>query len=150
MANKVSKRPGPKTLFPGKRRAPVSLTLTPAHHDKVKENMRRLRLTRAELVGLLIEKFAGTVTLPDKERKYESLRDALGILGGRLERRGFSGPRGETWVLEWDGKQLPIESNGKTFPLLDACYTNQSAATEQQHTINPAGVAELLSRLAGS
>lgn len=88
MANRVSKRPGPKSLFPGKRRAPVSLTLTPKHHKKVDDNMRRLGLTRADLIGLLIEKFADIVTLPGNEQKYESLRDALSVLGGRLAVEG--------------------------------------------------------------
>lgn len=150
MANRASKRPGPKSLFSGKRRAPVSLTLTPKHHKKIDDNTRRLGLTRADLIGLLIEKYADIVALPGKESKYESLCDALSVLGGRLERRGFSGPRGETWVLSWDGKDLQIESDGKTFPLLDGCYANQGGPTEGHRTINPAGVAELLSRVTTS
>ena len=147
---RTSKRPGPKSLFSGKRRAPVSLTLTPKHHDKVDDNMRRLGLTRADLIGLLIEKFADVVALPGKEPKDQSLCDALSVLGARLERRGFSGPRGETWVLDWGGKHLAIESEGKTFPLLDACYATQGTATGADDTINPAGVAALLSRVATS
>jgi len=149
MANRLSK-PGPKSLFRGKRRAPVSLTLTPAHHNKVKANTRRLGVTRADLVGLLIEKFSDVVSLPGKEQKYERLRDALSVLGGRLERQNFSGPRGETWVIELGGKQLPIESDGKTFPLLDACYANQGVPTEDHLVINPAGVAQLLAQLTTS
>ena len=143
MASRRSKRPGPKSLFQGKRRAPVSLTLTPAHHSKVKENTVRLNLTRADLIGLLIERFADVVPLPGKDPKYGKLRDAVSVLGGRLERRNFSGPRGETWVIELGGKHLAIESDGKTFPLLDACYANENA-------ISPTGVAQLLLQLATS
>jgi len=143
MPNKPSKRPGPKSLFRGKRRAPVSLTLTPEHHSKVKENTQRLGLTRSDLVGLLIERFADVVPLPRKDQKYARLRDAVSILGGRLERSNFSGPRGETWLIELGGKELSIASDGKTFPLLDACYANEDA-------ISPAGVAQLLLQLATS
>jgi hypothetical protein len=55
--------PGQVSLFRGKVRAPVSITLTPDHHLKVRRNMRRLGLTRADLIGLLIEKFADTVKI---------------------------------------------------------------------------------------
>ncbi len=54
--------PGPKALFRGKRRAPVSITLTPNHHILVKAAIVRLGLSRADLIGLLIEKYASTVT----------------------------------------------------------------------------------------
>jgi hypothetical protein len=57
------KLPGPKSLFRGKRRAPVSLTLTPAHHQKIRDNMQRLGLTRADFIALLIERYADVVTL---------------------------------------------------------------------------------------
>lgn len=56
--------PGPLALFRGKIRAPVSITLTPEHHLKVQRNVRRLGLTRADLLGLLIEKYADVVELP--------------------------------------------------------------------------------------
>ena len=56
------KRRGRLALFRGKRRAPVSITLTPRHHAKVRRAMRRLTLTRADLLGLLIEHYADTVT----------------------------------------------------------------------------------------
>ena len=46
---------GKASLFRGKVRQPISLTLTPAHHAKVRRAMKRLRLTRADLIGLLIE-----------------------------------------------------------------------------------------------
>ena len=51
------------SLFRGKIRAPVSITLTRAHHAKVRKAMRRLGLTRADLLGLLIERYADVVTL---------------------------------------------------------------------------------------
>lgn len=55
--------PGQVSLFRGKVRAPVSITLTPDHHSKVRRNMRRLGLTRADFIGLLIEKYADTVKI---------------------------------------------------------------------------------------
>lgn len=55
--------PGQVSLFRGKVRAPVSITLTPEHHLKVRRAMRRLGLTRADLIGLLIEKYADTVKI---------------------------------------------------------------------------------------
>jgi hypothetical protein len=155
MSEKVRKRPGPRSLFPGKLRAPVSLTLTPEHHKKLENKMRRLGLTRAELIGLLIEKYADIVELPGKGQKYGRLRDALGALGGRLERRGFGGPRGEMWTLELGGKHLPIQSDpAKTFPLLDACYVTTPGVvlsrTDDTGEIDPAGLAQLFARLAAS
>jgi hypothetical protein len=62
MATKVKNRPGPASLFRGKIRAPVSLTLTPAHHLKVQQNKQRLGLSRSDLIGLLIENHANTVS----------------------------------------------------------------------------------------
>jgi hypothetical protein len=58
-----AKMPGAQSLFRGKVRRPVSLTLTPDHHTKVKRNMRRLSLTRADLIGLLIDRYADVVKL---------------------------------------------------------------------------------------
>ena len=54
---------GPVSLFRGKVRKPVSITLTPGHHDLVKTNTARLSLTRSDFIGLLIEKHADTVTI---------------------------------------------------------------------------------------
>lgn len=155
MSEKVKKRPGPVSLFPGKRRAPVSLTLTPGHHKKVENNMRRLGITRADLIGLLIEKYADSVMVPGKERTYERLRDAVTALGGMLEQHKFSGPHGETWVLQLSGKRLPIRSAAKTFPLLDGCYRSKpgaaaSATPNDNGDINPAGLADLFKELATS
>jgi hypothetical protein len=56
-----SRLPGKASLFRHKVRAPVSITLTAKHHRQVKAAMRRLGLTRADLIGLLIEKHADTV-----------------------------------------------------------------------------------------
>jgi hypothetical protein len=53
--------PGPVSLFRGKVRKPVTLTLIAEHHIKVNRAMRRLRLSRADVIGLLIEKHADTV-----------------------------------------------------------------------------------------
>lgn len=50
-------------MFRGKVRAPVSLTLTPAHHAKVQQAMKRLGLTRADVIALLIDRHAETVSL---------------------------------------------------------------------------------------
>src|ERR1700683_1017149 len=102
MATK-KKRRGPPSLFHGKIRKPVTLTLTPAHHLKVRNNVQRLGITRADLIGLLIEKYADTVmtTSPDA---YKRLRDAVEALGGTLEHRRPNEPRGGTWVLELSGK----------------------------------------------
>jgi hypothetical protein len=60
--------PGPMSLFRYKVREPVSLTLTKAHHEKVKHAMDRLGLTRADVIGLLIEHFADSVELTEHER----------------------------------------------------------------------------------
>lgn len=60
--------PGIRSLFRGKVRAPVSITLIPEHHVKVNRNIKRLQakrpdLTRADFMGLLIEKYADKVAL---------------------------------------------------------------------------------------
>jgi hypothetical protein len=54
---------GKASLFRNKVRAPVSITLTKEHHAKVRRAMRRLGLTRADLIALLIERYADVVTL---------------------------------------------------------------------------------------
>jgi len=61
--NDAAVLPGQVSLFRGKVRAPVSITLTPEHHAKVNRNMRRLGVTRADLIGLLIEKYADGVKI---------------------------------------------------------------------------------------
>jgi hypothetical protein len=69
----TTRLPGKASLFRNKVRAPVTITLTKGHHAKVKKAMRRLGLTRADLLGLLIEQYADTITLP---RAKGSKRDA--------------------------------------------------------------------------
>ena len=56
--------PGKASLFRNKVRAPVSITLALKHHRQVKAAMRRLRISRADLIGLLIDRYADTVALP--------------------------------------------------------------------------------------
>jgi len=55
--------PGAMSLFRGKVRAPVSITLTPDHHAKVERATKRLFLTRSDLIGLLIDRYADTVKI---------------------------------------------------------------------------------------
>lgn len=93
MAPKKTRRPGPVSLFPGKIRKPVSLTLTPAHHRKVSNGTKRLEITRADLIGLLIEKYADTVT-KEYADAYKKLRAAVEALGGTLEHRRLKEPKG--------------------------------------------------------
>src|SRR5947207_14412323 len=109
MAPTKTKRPGPPSLFRGKIRKPVSLTLTPDHHRKVRDNMQRLGLTRADLIGLLIDKYADTVTAAYADA-YKPLRDAVEALGGTLEHHKRNEPRGGTWVLTLGNKQLKMPS----------------------------------------
>ena len=56
--------PGPVSLFRGKVRKPVSITLTPEHHAMVNAAMHRLGLSRADVIALLIEKYAPIVAPP--------------------------------------------------------------------------------------
>jgi len=52
------------TLYPGKIRTDVvSITLTADLHKKVNKAMRRLGLTRADVIALLIDKFSESVTI---------------------------------------------------------------------------------------
>lgn len=50
--------PGPVSLFRKKIRKPVTLTLTEDHHTKVNSAMKRVELTRADTIGVLIELYA--------------------------------------------------------------------------------------------
>lgn len=63
---------GRASLFRGKVRAPVSLTLTPHHHDVVNRNKLRLGLTRSDFIALLIDRYADVVELDS----IEHLEDA--------------------------------------------------------------------------
>jgi len=55
--------PGPVSLFRRKVRKPVTLTLTPEHHVKVNAAMRRLKISRADVIAVLIEQHADTVEI---------------------------------------------------------------------------------------
>jgi hypothetical protein len=159
MTTKPKSLPGRKSMFRGKRRAPVSLTLTPAHHRKIQQNLARVPgCTRADFFGLLIEKYAHLVR-PDtptvKGFAYSRLRLAVEALGGTLEHRKRNKPRGGTWVLALGKKCLPIPSEqAMRFPDLDACYRLKpgivSSRTWKDHTdeIDPVGLAKLFARLA--
>lgn len=58
---------GRVALFRGKVRGkPLSVTLTPRHWHLLDEAASRLVLTRADVVGLLIHRYAATVTLPTR------------------------------------------------------------------------------------
>lgn len=156
MATKAKKRPGPASFFRGKLRAPVSLTLTPAHHVKVRRNMERLDLTRADLIALLIDKYADSVTTT-YPAAYKKLRDAVGALGGTLEHEKRNEPRGGTWVLKLEDKSLKIPSEQtERYPILDACYKLKDGVavsrTWSDHTdsIDPTGLAQLFHLLASS
>jgi hypothetical protein len=60
---------GRVALFRGKiRERPLTVTLTPRHWALLDDAAERLQLTRADLVGLLIHKYARTVTLPARLR----------------------------------------------------------------------------------
>ncbi len=58
---------GPTSLFRGKVRKPVSLTLTKAHHRAVNRAMKRLALSRSDVVALLIEQHADQLRLPPSD-----------------------------------------------------------------------------------
>lgn len=51
-------------MFPGKiREAPITFTAQRAQHMKLKATMRRLGITKADVMCLLIDKYADTVTI---------------------------------------------------------------------------------------
>jgi hypothetical protein len=148
-----NKRSGPKSLFRGKVRKPVTLTLTPEHHTVVRKNRERLGITRADLIGLLIEKYAEVVTSQSPDA-YKKLRNCVEVLGGRLDHEKEGEPRGGTWVLLLGGKCLRIPSEqAMRYPLLDGCYRLKAGVstsrTWEDHTdvIDPAGLAQLFGQL---
>jgi len=152
------KRPGPKSLFHGKlRKKPVTLTLTPEHHRKIEKRMRELDITRADLIGLLIDKYADKVT-KDYASAYAQLRDAIDALGGTLEHIRQNEPRGGTWVLTLGDNRLRVESEqAKRYPMLDDCYRLKEGVvvskTWEDHdpkVINPFGLVRLFRELASS
>ncbi len=56
--------PGPKSLFRGKVRQPLSITLTRRHGAKLKAAMRRLDLSRSDVVGLCLDLYADALRVP--------------------------------------------------------------------------------------
>jgi hypothetical protein len=61
---------GRLSLFRGKVRGkPLSVTLTPRHWALLDDAAERLVLTRADVVALLIHKYAKTVALPTVRRR---------------------------------------------------------------------------------
>jgi len=147
-------RPGPRSLFRGKVRRPVSVTLTPEQHRKVTKAMGRLGLTRADLIGVLIDKHADTVKKEPADA-YAVLRRTMAALGGRLEHVKRNEPRGGTWVLSLDDKELRIPSEqARRYPPLDACYrvkagvANAQTWDDYENRIDPAGLGTLFLMLA--
>jgi hypothetical protein len=116
--------------------------------------------SRADFIGLLIEKYAHLVraeTPTDKGFAYSRLRVAVEALGGTLEHRKRNEPRGGTWVLTLGDKRLRMPSEqAMRFPILDACYRLKrgitTSRTWRDHTdeIEPAGLADLFTRLVAS
>ena len=61
MATKTTKRknrPGVRTLFPGKIRRPLTFTATKAVTQKLTRASRRLKISRADVIGLLADRYA--------------------------------------------------------------------------------------------
>jgi c-di-GMP-related signal transduction protein len=52
------------SLFRNKIRKPVSITLTPEHHKIVDAGIKRLSITRADFIALLINEFGRTIEIP--------------------------------------------------------------------------------------
>ncbi len=154
MASATKRRPGPRSLFRGKVRKPVSVTLTPEHHRKVTKAMRRLGLTRADLIALLIDKHADTVK-KEQPDAYAMVRRMMEALGGRLEHVKRNEPRGGTWVLSLGDKELRIPSEqARRYPPLDGCYKVKAGVAlaqtwdDREREIDPAGLGNLFLRLA--
>jgi hypothetical protein len=63
---------GRVSLFRGKVRGrTMSVTLTPRHWALLDAAAERLVLTRADVIGLLLHKYAATVSLPNSARVEE-------------------------------------------------------------------------------
>jgi hypothetical protein len=59
------KKTGRVSLFRGKVRGkPLTVTLTPRHWRMVNAAAERLKVTRADLIALLIDQFASVVEIP--------------------------------------------------------------------------------------
>ena len=141
-------------MFRGKIRKPVSLTLTPEHHRKVTKRRGELGLSRADFIGLLIDKYADAVTT-EYVSAYARLRHAVDALGGNLTHKKPGEPQGGSWVLRLGGKTLTIPSEqARRYRLLDNCYCLKEGVAESRtwedhvDTIEPRGLAELFAELA--
>jgi hypothetical protein len=56
---------GRLSLFPGKRRGrTISITVTDRHYDLLDQAMRRLKLTRSDVLALLVDRYANIVEIP--------------------------------------------------------------------------------------
>ena len=78
----------------------------------------------------------------------------MNALGGSLtHEKAGGGPRGGTWVLTLDEKELRIPSEqAMTFPDLDACYHVKPGVVtprtwEDRSGIDPRGLAKLFAKL---
>jgi hypothetical protein len=59
------KKTGRVSLFRGKVRGkPLTVTLTPQHWRLVEAATERLKVTRADLIGLLLDQFATVIEIP--------------------------------------------------------------------------------------
>ena len=147
---------GARSLFPGKVRKPVSVTLTPEHLRKVTRAARRIGLSRADFIALLIDKHADTVTREPVDA-YAALRRMMEALGGSLRHVKRNEPRGGTWVLTLGDKEVRIPSTqARRYPPLDACYKVKAGVVVPQtwddhgSEIDPAGLAKLFGMLASA
>jgi hypothetical protein len=66
--SKPKRLSGPASLFRGKVRMPISLTLQPEHHAILRRATARLGLTRADTIALLIHMYAASLTVDDVRR----------------------------------------------------------------------------------
>lgn len=58
---------GRLSLFPGKRRGrTISITMTDAHYRRLDATMQRLKLTRSDVLALLVDRYAEIVEIPPR------------------------------------------------------------------------------------
>lgn len=63
---------GRVSLFRGKERGkPLSVLLTPLHWKLLDDAAKRLVLSRADVVALMVHRYARTVTIPSRLREDE-------------------------------------------------------------------------------
>ena len=101
MPTTKTKRRGPVTLFPGKIRKPVTITLTVGHHRKVNNSMKRLGLSQSDILGLLIEKYADPVTtaVPDASTSVFAWRSRSWAAHSNI--RSGTSPKAERGSCRW-------------------------------------------------